>query len=127
MPARLPWASRAHSSAAAPETMRQILLRHAKARPRLKRGGGQRRQPAADFESAAGRSHQVPEEIVRLDTLVRRLETESPDGAAVAQPRSFAGLGLGQTAQTLGLSTSTVDRRRAFARAWLYKRLNEGS
>jgi hypothetical protein len=102
MPARLTRPSRAHSSAAAPEAMRQILLRHAKARPRLKRGGGQRRQPAADFESLASLSHQVPDEIVRLDKLVRRLETESPDGAA-------------------------VDRRWAFARARSDERSSEGS
>jgi DNA-directed RNA polymerase specialized sigma24 family protein len=39
--------------------------------------------------------------------------------------RFFAGLGVEQTAQVLGLSTSTVDRRWAFARAWLFQRLHE--
>jgi RNA polymerase sigma factor (sigma-70 family) len=107
--------------------MQQVLLDHAKARPRLNRGGGQRRQPATHFENVAGPSQHEPERIVKFDKLIRRLETESPDGAAVVRLRFFAGLSLERTAQTLGLSTSTVDRRWAFARAWLYKRLSEGS
>lgn len=126
-PRLVPWAGRAHFYAAAAEAMRHILLDHAKARLRLKRGGGLRRQPVTDFEDVAGLSQQDPEEIVRFDELVRRLETESPDGAAVVRLRFFAGLSVEQTAQALDLSTSTVDRRWAFARAWLYKRLSEGS
>lgn len=127
MPAHLPWAGRAHVYAAAAEAMQQFLLDHAKARPRLNRGGGQRRQPATHFENVARPSQQAPERIVKFDKLVRRLETESPNGAAVVRPRFFAGLRLEQKAQTLGRSPSTVHRRWAFAQAWLYKRLSEGS
>lgn len=78
-----------------------------------------------DFEDVAALSQQEPEEIVRFDEMVRRLEAESPDGAAIVRLRFFAGLSVEQTAQVLGLSTSTVDRRWAFARAWLFQRLNE--
>ena len=49
----------------------------------------------------------------------------SPDGAAVARLRFYAGLNVEQTAAALGLSTSTVDRRWAFVRAWLYRRLHQ--
>lgn len=129
-PREVPWSGRGHFYAAAAEAMRQILLDHAKGRMRLKRGGGPdgaviRGQHFADFEDVAALSQKEPEEIVRFDDLVRRLETESPDGAAIVRLRFFAGLSVEQTAQTLGLSTSTVDRRWAFARAWLFQRLHE--
>lgn len=129
-PREVPWAGRGHFYAAAAEAMRQILLDHAKGRMRLKRGGGpdgasMRRQHIGDFEDVAALSQKEPEEIVRFDELVRRLEAESPDGAAIVRLRFFAGLGVEQTAQVLGLSTSTVDRRWAFARAWLFQRLHE--
>lgn len=132
-PREVPWTGRGHFYAAAAEAMRQILLDHAKGRMRLKRGGGGggpggavgRRQVVADFEDVLALSQREPEEIVRFDELVRRLEAESPDGAAIVRLRFFAGLGVEQTAQVLGLSTSTVDRRWAFARAWLFQRLLE--
>ena len=132
-PREVAWASRGHFYAAAAEAMRQILLDHAKGRMRLKRGGGGggpggavgRRQVVADFEDVAALSQREPEEIVRFDELVRRLEAESPDGAAIVRLRFFSLFGVEQTAQVLGLSTSTVDRRWAFARAWLVQRLHE--
>jgi RNA polymerase sigma factor (TIGR02999 family) len=132
-PREVAWAGRGHFYAAAAEAMRQILLDHAKGRMRLKRGGGGggpdgaggRRQIFADFEDVAALSQREPEEIVRFDELVRRLETESPDGAAIVRLRFFAGLSVEQTAQVMGISTSTVDRRWAFARAWLFQRLQE--
>ncbi|HLP85713.1 MAG TPA: ECF-type sigma factor [Phycisphaerales bacterium] len=130
-PRQVPWDGRAHFYAAAAEAMRQILLDHAKGRLRLKRGGGggggeaARQQSVSDFADVAALSQQEPEAIVRFDELVRRLEVESPDGAAIVRLRFFAGLSVEQTAQVLGLSTSTVDRRWAFARAWLFQRLHE--
>lgn len=124
-PRDVPWAGRGHFYAAAAEAMRQILLDHAKGRMRVKRGGSIRHEQVSDFEDVAGLASQEPEEILRFDEVFRRLETESPDGATVVRLRFYAGLSVEQTAKTLGLSTSTVDRRWAFARAWLYRRLHE--
>ena len=124
-PREIPWQNRAHFYIAAAQAMRQILLDHAKAKLRIKRGSDQPRQAVSDFQDVAGLANQEPEEIVRFDDLVRRLEIESPDGAAVVRLRFYAGLSVEQTAESLGLSTSTVDRRWAFARAWLYQRLQD--
>lgn len=130
-PRQVPWEGRGHFYAAAAEAMRQVLLDHAKGRLRLKRGGGgleseaARRQSATDFEDVAALSQQEPEQILRFDDLIRRLGIESPDGAAIVRLRFFAGLSVEQTAQVLGLSMSTVERRWAFARAWLFQRLQE--
>ncbi len=131
-PREVPWAGRGHFYAAAAEAMRQILLDHAKGRDRVKRGGGGLGGQVGsglgakiEFRDLAALACGNSEEIVRFDEVFRRLESESPDGAAVARLRFFAGLNVEQTAAALGLSMSTVDRRWAFARAWLYRRLHE--
>ncbi len=119
----IPWASRAHFYVAAAEAMRRILIDHARARGRVKRGGGGRaRLTLSDVTDLASK----PDQILRFDEAFGRLEGESPEVAAIVRLRFFAGLSVEQTAEALGLSTSTVDRRWAFARAWLYRTLHEG-
>lgn len=122
-PRDVPWGSRGHFYAAAAEAMRRILLDHAKGRGRIKRGGSD--GPARPIGGMADLACASPEEIVRFDEAFRRLESESPEGAAVSILRFYAGLSVEQTAAALGLSTSTVDRRWAFARAWLFRHLHQ--
>ena len=116
----IPWAGKAHFYVAAAEAIRQILLDHAKARQRVKRGGGRPPLALTDVaDLAAGDSH----DLLMFDEAFRRLEDESPEAAAIVRLRFFAGLGVEHTAEALGISTSTVDRRWAFARAWLFRQL----
>ena len=116
----IPWTGKAHFYVAAAEAMRRVLLDHAKARERVKRGGGRPRLALTDVaDLAAGDSR----EVLMFDEAFRRLEGESPEAAAIVRLRFFAGLGVEQTAEALGISTSTVDRRWAFARAWLFRQL----
>ena len=125
-PREVPWDGRGHFYAAAAEAMRRILLDHAKGRARIKRGGGvEEKRAVLPIEDLAALACGDSEEIVRFDEAFRRLEAESPDGAAVARLRFYAGLSVEQTAAALGLSTSTVDRRWAFARAWLFRQLHD--
>lgn len=129
-PRDVAWANRAHFYAAAAEAMRRILLDHARARARDKRGGGGggggRLGPeghAAISSVADLAACEDPEEIVRLDEALRRLEQEDPEVAQVVRLRFYAGLTGEQTASTLGRSAATVDRDWAWARAWLYRQL----
>ncbi len=127
-PREVPWAGRGHFYAAAAEAMRRILLDHAKSKRRVKRSGGRpnpRITTDTQYEDLAALARRDSEEIVRFEEALCRLEAESPDGAAVVRLRFFAGLNVEQTAAALGLSASTVDRRWAFARAWLYRRLQQ--
>jgi DNA-directed RNA polymerase specialized sigma24 family protein len=39
--------------------------------------------------------------------------------------RFFAGLNIDEAAEALGISTATVEREWALAKAWLYRRLSE--
>lgn len=118
----VPWSGRAHFYAAAAESMRRILLDHAKTKGRIKRGGGRSRVDVRDLADLAASDS---DEILRFDDEFRRLEEEDPVSALVVRLRFFAGLSVEHTAAALGISSSTVDRRWAFARAWLAQRLSQ--
>jgi RNA polymerase sigma factor (TIGR02999 family) len=109
---------------AAAQAMRQILIDHARARGRIKRGGGIRREFADVAELA---DDQNPEEIVALDEAISRLEVADPRAAQVVKLRFFAGLSVAETAQALAISERTVKRNWQFARAWLYRALEISS
>lgn len=121
----VPWANRAHFFAAAAESMRRILVDHARSAKRVKHGGGRQRLEITGVLDLATAD---PDEILRFDEIFRRLEVENPDAAAVVRLRFFAGQSIDATAAALDLSPATVDRRWALARAWLYDRLaDEGA
>jgi len=105
----------------AAQAMRQILIDHARARGRIKRGGGIRREFADVAELADGQS---AEEIVALDEAISRLEVAEPQAARVVQLRFFAGLTVEETAKALGISERTVKRNWQYARAWLFRALD---
>ena len=104
----------------AAQAMRQILVDHARAKGRVKRGGGPRRDFADVAELAE--SHD-PTEIMAFDEALSRLELQQPRAAEVVKLRFFAGLTLEETAQALGLSQRTVTREWHYARAWLMRAL----
>lgn len=126
-PREVPWASQAHFYAAAAEAMRRVLLDHARARSRAKRGGINGK-PArrVDFASVADlASTQDADEIVSFDAALLRLEQESPDAASVVKLRFFAGLTVEQTAAAMSVSDRTINRLWLFARAWLHRAITE--
>ena len=105
---------------AAAEAMRRILIEHARARVKLKRGGGRPRALVNVLDLAA--EDQIPE-ILALDEALQRLEGVSPEVAAVVRLRFYAGLSVEETAQALGVSPRTVKREWTYARAVLYREL----
>ncbi len=120
---RISWQSRGHFYAAAAEAMRRILLDHAKARGRQKRGGQHNRVPLNIADVADSWNF---EETVSLDEAVCRLETEHPRICEVVRLRFYAGLSIEETATALGVSPATVKRRWEYGRTWLFKQLNQG-
>jgi RNA polymerase sigma factor (TIGR02999 family) len=118
------WDSRGHFFTAAAEAMRRILIEHARARAREKRGGPDQRRLTMDIGEVADLAQaEKTEQIIALDDALRRLKSQRPRVAQVVHLRFYAGLSVDETARTLGVSARTVDLDWAFARAWLYRQL----
>jgi len=117
------FANAGHFYAAAAEAMRRILIEHARARARVKRGGPNlRRVPLTSVLDLA--TTPDPDEILAFDEAIRRLEVETPDSAEVVRLRFYAGLSVEETAKALGVSERTVNREWTYARAWLFRALH---
>jgi RNA polymerase sigma factor (TIGR02999 family) len=129
-PRDLPWQGRAHFYAAAAEAMRQVLLDHAKARGRVKRGGGLERINLDETATLGGpvAENFSPdrEDFVALDEAIRRLASRDPRMAEVVRLRFYAGLEISQVAFVLGVSERTVKNDWSFARAWLEREMKSG-
>jgi len=117
------WESRAHFYAAAAESMRRILIEHARRVGAKKRGGGLKREIAsvADLASDEAITHAVD-----VDEAIESLRKDDPRAASVVQLRFYAGLSIDETASALDMSPSSVDREWRFARAWLLRYLSRG-
>jgi len=115
--------------AAAGEAMRRILVEHARARARIKRGGAEEATVPADGETLSligvGSTELAEADILRLDAALVRLEQEDADAAQIVRLRFFAGLSGDEAARSLGVSPSTVDRDWAFARARLFRLMQD--
>ena len=118
-----PWNDRRHFFRAAAEAMRRILIEHARARGRRKRGGDWRRV-TLDSVDLAHDSTPI-EDIVSFDEAISRMEERDPRMARIVRLRFFAGLSVQEIAQSLGITDRTVRREWAVARAWLYRDLSE--
>jgi RNA polymerase sigma-70 factor (ECF subfamily) len=112
---------RAHFLAIAAQTMRRILIDHARAGIAGKRGGEQQRVTlsAVDGWTPVADS----EDILALDVTLSKLETLDARAARVVELRFFGGLEEDEVAAVLGVSVITVKRDWKAARAWLAGRL----
>jgi RNA polymerase sigma factor (TIGR02999 family) len=116
--ASVPFENRRHFYAAVAEAMRRILVEQARRRSRLKRGGHLERVDIDDVEVAAP----FPDdELLALDDAMDRLTTSHPRAAEVVRLCYFAGFTQAEAGDILGVSSRTVERHWAFARAWLFK------
>jgi RNA polymerase sigma factor (TIGR02999 family) len=110
------WANRAHFFAIAAQTMRRVLVDHARKRAAAKRNPG---TVCLDLgASGTGAADRAPE-LLALDTALTDLEKLDPRQARVVELRFFAGLSVEETAEVVGISTATVKREWATARAFL--------
>jgi len=116
----LNWESRSHFFAVAANMMRRILVDHARQRLAQRRGGGLRTvalDEAAVPEAAPG------VDLLALDAALGRLAELDGRQSRVVELRYFGGLTVDETARVLGVSTPTVKRDWATARAWLYREI----
>jgi RNA polymerase sigma factor (TIGR02999 family) len=118
------WQNRAHFFAIAAQMIRRILVDHARAQHRDKRGGGvetilldEALHHGEPSEEARG------VEMIALDTALHGLEKLDPEQSRIVELRFFAGLTVEETAEAMHLSRTTVNRHWVTARAWLIREL----
>ena len=114
------WDNRGHFFAAAAEAMRRILVDSARRRRARKRG---RDYARIELPELADPARDDPVDLLALDDALQEFEKEHPQKAQVVKLRFFAGCSLEETAKLLDISRATAQRHWAFARAWLFGKL----
>jgi RNA polymerase sigma factor (TIGR02999 family) len=117
-------AERGHLLALAARAMREVLVDHARARTREKRGGG-----AMQVELAAidGPGAAPAFDLISFDEALERLAAIDGRQVRLIELRYLAGLSVEEAADAMGVSTATIKRDSALAKAWLYRELGLGS
>ena len=118
------WQNRAHFFAVAAQLMRQILVDHARSHRASKRGGDVYK---VTLDEAEEQPLATDIDIVALDDALKNLAEMDPQQRRVVELKFFAGLSIEDTAEVLGISSSTVKRDWVTARAWLYRELDRSS
>ncbi len=99
--------------------MRRVLVDHARSHKREKRGGGSEAVPLDDVRGLL--SPAEADELLALDDALVRLAQINPRGGRCIEMSYFVGLEHHEIADVLRVSTKTVQRDLAAARAWLRK------
>ncbi|HEX6133037.1 MAG TPA: ECF-type sigma factor [Longimicrobiales bacterium] len=114
------WEGRRHFLAIAARTMRRVLVDHARARQREKRGGAA--EPVTLID-APGPDARDPIDVIAIDGALEQLRALDERKAQSLELHYFAGLDYLQVADVLGIAPATVHRDIRFAKNWLYDRL----
>jgi RNA polymerase sigma-70 factor (ECF subfamily) len=117
------WQNRRHFFGVSAHMMRRVLVDIARKRQTDRRGADAIRVPLDDVDAAV-----PPREadLVAIDLALERLAALDPRKAQVVELRFFGGLSADETAESLGVYVRTVHSDLAFARAWLFRVLQEG-
>lgn len=115
------WQDRVHFYAVAARVMRNILVDHAKAGNRQKRGGGAQH---IAFDEAVLIGPSSAPGLADLDEALQRLEMHDARKAKIVELLFFGGLTYEETAAALDISEATVHRDLKMAKAWLHRDLS---
>ncbi|HEX7153529.1 MAG TPA: sigma-70 family RNA polymerase sigma factor [Thermoanaerobaculia bacterium] len=120
---KVSWRDRAHFFAASATLMRRILVDYARRKGSQKRGGDAVRVTLSDVSAT---SAEPDLDVLVLDAALEKLAELDAQQSRIVELRFFAGLDLEAIAEELQVSTSTVSRDWAMARAWLRRAMVEG-
>jgi RNA polymerase sigma factor (TIGR02999 family) len=118
--ARVNWRNRAQFFGVAAQMMRRILVDHAKAKHREKRGG---EAVKLSLDEAINLSQERAADLLALDDALYELTRVDKRKGRVVELRYFGGFSVEETAQILGVSPETVMRDWKMAKAWLYQQI----
>jgi RNA polymerase sigma factor (TIGR02999 family) len=117
------WQNRAHFFAVCAQVMRHILIDHARAHARDKRGGG---VVKVSLNDALVVAEDQAAHFIALDEALRVLERLDSQKGKIVELRYFGGLSVEEAAEVMNISPRTVRREWQRAKAWLYRMMTEG-
>jgi len=117
------WEDRVHFFAVSARLLRRILIDHAKAHKRDKRGGGAEK---VSLDEAMLVGPQTTGGILELDEALQRLAAHDERKSALVELLFFGGLTYDEAAAALKISPATVHRELTMAKAWLHRELSHG-
>ncbi len=120
------WKNRAHFFGFAAQTMRIILVDHARRQNRQKRGSGEAPIAlGAELDQIAAAAPSC-ETLLAVHEALEQLDASDARAAEIVKLRFFLGMTVEETAAALDLSPATIKREWQFARLWLFRILREG-
>jgi RNA polymerase sigma factor (TIGR02999 family) len=119
---RVSWKGRSHFLAVGAQAMRRILVDHARARGRVKRGGDRQRM---ELNEGVALSPTREVDVLAVDEALQKLARLDERQASIVELRFFAGLDVAEVAEVLGVSKRTVEGDWTHVRAWLRRELTE--
>ena len=120
--AELNVADRGHFLALAAQTMRRILVDHARGKARQKRSPGQR---PITLDESVMLSEQADPRLIELDEALNNLASFDARMAKAVELVFFGGLTTQQAADALGISRVTLSKDLNLAKAWLHQQMSD--
>lgn len=118
--AEIAWNDRVHFYAISARILRRILVDHARAHSREKRGGGLQK---VELDEAIVIEPRSSAHVLELDEALQRLAVHDPRKSEIVELLCFGGLTYEETAAAMNISPATVHRELAMAKAWLRREL----
>ena len=115
------WQDRGHFLGISARLMRRVLVDHARSRGYLKRGGGAER---VTLHEGLVTSPDPALDLVALDRALEALARVDARKSQIVELRFFGGLSVDEVAEVLKVSSVTVMRDWAMAKAWLLRELD---
>lgn len=102
--------------------MRNLLVDHARARGRQKRGGDRQK---FSFDEAMIACNEQRDDFIALNDALQKLADLEPRKAQVVEMRYFGGMSIQEVASALDISVATVSRDWVVAQGWLLCELRQ--
>jgi RNA polymerase sigma factor (TIGR02999 family) len=118
---RVNWRGRTHFFAVGAQAMRRILVDHARARMRDKRGGRRDRIQLTDDLTI---SRHQDEDLLAIDDALAKLAAIDKRQVEIVEMRFFGGMTVAEVAEALGVSKRTIEAEWTHVRAWLRRELS---
>jgi RNA polymerase sigma factor (TIGR02999 family) len=112
--------NRAHFYAIAANTMRRVLIEHARKRLAQKRGGGIQ----VTLKTGMDVAEQRAPDVIVLDDALRRLSEIDERKSRAIELKFFGGMTTEEIALVLGISVATVGRELRLGQAWMRREMS---